>query len=191
MCFCNILRMYLAALQGKPDKYEYHNRLAFAWLKAGKPTNAMEEFLWCLAHNPKNGSEMAGNIANLNMYRKEYSTALRWFQLSKRLDPTDSNSRFNLAVMAVQELKDASGRVHPRFGPFALVQLEIAAALDPQDEAAKARGCWLRRVWVWVWVWLCTHTMSSISVFFHCVSTALAGFFRAAAQGGGRTARSR
>ena len=43
--------------------------------------------------SPKNGSEMAGNIANLHMYRKEYTTALRWFQLSKRLDPTDSNSR--------------------------------------------------------------------------------------------------
>jgi hypothetical protein len=104
--------MYLAALQGKPDKYEYHNRLAFAWLKAGHSSKAMEEFLWCvcwwlrcwisvvftlscrcLVWSPKNGSEMAGNIANLHMYRKEYTTALRWFQLSKRLDPTDANSR--------------------------------------------------------------------------------------------------
>jgi hypothetical protein len=74
----------------------------------------MEEFTWCLVSSPKNGSEMAGNIANLHMYRKEYTVALRWFQLSLRLDPTDANTRFNLAVMAVQELKDANGRVrHP------------------------------------------------------------------------------
>jgi tetratricopeptide (TPR) repeat protein len=132
-----VVQEYLAALHGKPDKYEYHNRLAFAYLKAGQASHAMEEFKWCLVSNPKNGSEMAGNIANLHMYRKEYTVALRWFQLSLRLDPTDANTRFNLAVMAVQELKDAKGRVHPRFGPFALIQLEIARALDPSDEAAK------------------------------------------------------
>jgi hypothetical protein len=73
------------------------------------------------------------------MYRKEYTTSLRWFQLSKRIDPTDANTRFNLAVMAAQELKDATGRVHPRFAPFALIQLDIARALDPLDDAVKVR----------------------------------------------------
>jgi tetratricopeptide (TPR) repeat protein len=136
-----VVQEYQAALQSKPDKYEYHNRLAFAWLKAGQASHAMEEFLWCLVWNPKNGSEMAGNIANLNMYRREFTTSLRWFQLSLRLDPTDANTRFNLAVMAVQELKDANGRVHPRFGPFGLIQLDISRALDPLDEAAKV-GIW-------------------------------------------------
>jgi tetratricopeptide (TPR) repeat protein len=132
-----VVEEYLAALHGKPDKYDYHNRLAFAYLKAGRAADAMYEFVWCLMWNPKNGSEMAGNVANLHMYRREYATALRWFQLSKRLDPTDGNTRFNLAVMATQELKDGKGRVHPRFGAFALIQLEISHALDPQDEAAK------------------------------------------------------
>jgi tetratricopeptide (TPR) repeat protein len=132
-----VVQEYLAALQSKPDKYEYHNRLAFALLKAGRAVDAMQEFVWCLLWSPKNGSEMAGNVANLHMYRKEYASALRWFQLSKRLDPTDGNTRFNLAVMAAQELKDASGRVHPRFSAFALIQLEISHALDPQDDAAK------------------------------------------------------
>jgi tetratricopeptide (TPR) repeat protein len=103
-----VVAEYQAALHGKPDKYEYHNRLAFAWLKAGHASEAMQEFVWCLLWNPKNGSEMAGNVANLHMYRKEYALSLRWFQLSKRLDPTDANTRFNLAVMAAQELKDAN-----------------------------------------------------------------------------------
>jgi tetratricopeptide (TPR) repeat protein len=134
-----VVQEYQAALQGKPDKYEYHNRLAFAWLKAGHASDAMQEFLWCLVWSPKNGSEMAGNIANLHMYRKEFTTAIRWFQLSLRLDPSDSNTRFNLAVMAVQELKDNAGRVNPRFSAFALIQLDISHELDPQDEAAKVR----------------------------------------------------
>jgi tetratricopeptide (TPR) repeat protein len=132
-----VVAEYQAALLSKPDKYEYHNRLAFAWLKAGYASEAMNEFLWCLLSNPRNGSEMSGNIANILMYRRDHAAALRFFQLSLRLDPTDANTRFNMAVMAVQELKDAKGRVHPRFSPFAMIQLDIALALEPEDQAVK------------------------------------------------------
>ena len=42
------------------------------------------------------------NFLNVQMFANELRHALRFYQLSVRLDPFDANSRFNLALLVVQ-----------------------------------------------------------------------------------------